>query len=115
MAVSTGPVVVPDPVSNKYARVVTPQMPLECSVRNRKGHLSILRHCAFVITIERIERVVIEAGLIGGAESSRLLERERGRTRSIPGIRNCVVLRISCVGSYDRSGIIRRSLPVDVS
>ena len=55
MPVSTGPVVVPDPVSNKYARAVDAPDTAGMQGAEAQGHGGVLGDCAFLIAIEGIE------------------------------------------------------------
>src|ERR1700686_4703595 len=79
-----------------------------------QGHRRAFGHRAFLIAIERIESVVIEACLVGGNEAGGLLERERRGAGAISGINDGEVLSSSGAGSDDRSGIVGRGLSVKI-
>src|SRR6202023_2154173 len=58
------------------------------------------------IAIERVKRIVVEAGLIGGAEPRRLLHRERWRARPVTRIHHGEVLRGCGTGSGEPSDVV---------
>src|ERR1700686_3813162 len=80
-----------------------------------QGHRRAFGHRAFLIAIERVESVVIEACLVGGVETGGLLERERRGGGALFGIYDGEVLSSSGAGSDDRSGIVGRGLSVDIA
>src|SRR3984893_12831891 len=59
-----------------------------------------------MIAIERVKRIVVEAGLIGSAETRRLLHRERWRSRSVARIYHGEVLRGGGAGSGESSDVV---------
>src|SRR3982074_1886649 len=69
-----------------------------------------------MIAIERVKRIVVEAGLIGGAETRRLLPRERWRASPVTRIYHGEVLRGGGTISGESSDVVvGRDLTIDVT
>ena len=85
--------VVPDAVSNRYARTVKPQMPLEWKVRKRRVTCETLGNCAFLIPVERVKGVVVETRFVSATETRWLLVGEGRRAGAIARVVDGEVLR----------------------
>ena len=68
--------------------------------------LRVFRDRAFLISIERVKRVVVETGLVGGAETRRLLHREGRGAGSVSRIHHCEVLGGGGTGSGESSDVV---------
>ena len=80
-----------------------------------QSHSRALGYSAFLIAVEGVEGIVVEAGFVGGGESTGLFKRKRRRAGAVSGIRNRVILRVGGAGSDEGSRIIGRSFAIDVA
>ena len=86
IGVSTGPVVVPRRGVEQVG--AGGQAPDAAGMQRAEAQrdLRVLRNRAFLIAIERVEGVVVEAGFVGAAEARRLLIGERRRAGAVAGV-----------------------------